>query len=229
MSRHAEALRDNDARFAEFARDITAAQWAGPSLCAEWTNHEVLAHLVIGYQAAVTSIAASMFRHRGSFDAANTDLARLLAARRNPDELIDDFTALARRPRGIGRVLRASFPRRLLLGDHVIHELDIVYALGKESTVPASTVAAVLDTQVRIPNPFVPAAARARGLNLLATDTDWRHDGDGPTVAGRAAHLASVLAGRPWALQFLHGDGAAALAVRIGGEKGGSQTVADTV
>jgi uncharacterized protein (TIGR03083 family) len=225
VSSPAEALRDHDARFAEFARGIAAGEWAKPSLCSEWTNHEVLAHLVIGYQVAVTSIAASMLRHRGSFNAANTDLAHLLAARRDPAQLIDDFTALARTPRGIGRI----FPRRLLLGDHVIHGLDIVYALGKESAIPASVVAAVLDTQVRIPNPFVPAAARARGLNLLATDTDWRHDGDGPTVAGRAAHLASVLAGRPWALQFLTGDGAAALAARIGGEKGGSQTVADNV
>jgi uncharacterized protein (TIGR03083 family) len=211
VSESADALRDNDARFAEFARGITAREWAEASLCSEWTNHEVLAHLVIGYQVAVSSVAASMFRHRGSFNAANTELARRLAARRDPDELIDEFTAMARRPRGIGRV----FPRRLLLGDHVIHELDIAYSLGKESAIPASTVAAVLDTQVRIPNPFVPAATRARGLNLIATDTDWRHDGDGPIVAGRAAHLASVLAGRPWALQFLNGDGAAALALRV--------------
>jgi uncharacterized protein (TIGR03083 family) len=211
VSDPAEALRDNDARFAEFARGITAGEWAEPSLCSEWTNHEVLAHLVIGYQVAVSSVAASMVRHRGSFNAANTELAHRLAARRDPDELIDEFTAMARRPRGIGRV----FPRWLLLGDHVIHELDIAYALGEESAVPASTVAAVLDTQVRIPNPFVPAAARARGLNLIATDTDWRRDGDGPTVAGRAAHLASVLAGRPWALQFLNGDGAAALTARV--------------
>jgi uncharacterized protein (TIGR03083 family) len=216
VSSPAEALRDHDARFAEFARGITAGEWAQPSLCSEWTNHEVLAHLVIGYQVAVSSVAAGMFRHRGSFNAANTELARRLAARRDPGELIDEFTAMVRRPRGIGRVLRAPFLRRLLLGDHVIHELDIAYALGKESAVPASTVAAVLDTQVRIPNPFVPAAARARGLNLLATDTDWCHDGDGPTVAGRAAHLASVLAGRPWALHFLNGDGTAALGARIG-------------
>jgi hypothetical protein len=81
--------------------------------------------------------------------------------------------------------------------------------------VPASTAAAVLDTQVRIPNPFVPAAARARGLNLIATDADWCHRGNGPSVAGKAEHLASVLAGRPWALQFLTGDGAGVLAARV--------------
>ena len=161
-----------------------------------------------------------MFRHHGSFNAANTALARGLAARRNTDELIFDVPALARRPRGIGRI----FPRRLL-GDHVIHELDIAYSLGKQSAIPASVIAAVLDTQVQIPNPFVPAAARARGLNLLAIDTDWCHCGHGPTVAGKADHLASVLAGRPWALQFLTGDGAAVLAA-ASNEKRGLRSVA---
>ncbi|WP_232006862.1 maleylpyruvate isomerase family mycothiol-dependent enzyme [Mycobacterium sp. 1245805.9] len=194
----------------EFARGITDTQWAQPSLCSEWTNHDVLAHLVVGYSAATTAVAASILRRRGSFDAANTELARNLAAQRQPAELIDEFAALARSPRGIGRV----FPRRLLLGDHVIHELDITYALGKESAVPPAVVAAVLDTQVRVPNPFVPAAARARGLNLRATDIDWSRRAAGPAVEGRAAHLAAALAGRRWALQHLSGEGVMALSAR---------------
>jgi hypothetical protein len=156
-------------------------------------------------------MTANMLRQRGSFDAANTELARRLAAQRDPAALIDEFTALARRPRGLGRVL----PKRLLLGDHVIHELDVTYALGKESAVPTSTLASVLDIQVRVPNPFLPATARARGLNLLATDTHWLHRADGPTISGQAAHLASVLAGRPWALRHVTGDGVAVLSARM--------------
>ncbi len=211
MSERADTLRNNDTRLAELAQSLSAAQWAEPSLCAEWTNHEVLAHLVVGYGIAPSAVAGSVLRHCGCFDAANAELARRLAAQRDPADLIDDFIALTSRPRGIGRV----FPKQLLLGDHVIHELDITYALGKESAVPASIVVAVLNTQVRLPNPFVPAAARARGLNLLATDTDWSYRADGPTVSGRAAHLASVLAGRPWALGQLSGDGVATLASRL--------------
>ena len=211
MSESADTLRDNDIRLVELARGISAEQWAEPSLCSEWTNHEVLAHLVIGCGVAFSAVATSVLRHRGSFDAANADLARVLAARCGPEQLLDDLVALGRRPRGIGRV----FPRRLLLGDHVIHELDITYALGKESVVPVPAVVAVLNTQVRVPNPFVPATARARGLNLVATDADWSHRGDGPTVSGRAAHLASVLAGRPWALSCLGGDGVAVLSSRM--------------
>jgi uncharacterized protein (TIGR03083 family) len=206
-----DALRDNDARLAELARGITVAQWAEPSLCTEWTNHDVLAHLVVGYGIALSALGGGILKHRGSFDAANSELARTLAARRDPAQLVDDFTRLTRWPRGIGRL----FPKRLLLGDHVIHELDITYALGKESAVPLSTIVGVLNTQVRVPNPFVPAAARARGLNLIATDADWSHRADGPTVAGRAGHLASVLAGRPWALRHLSGDGVGRLSSRV--------------
>lgn len=211
MSESAEVLRRNDIRLVELLRGISTAQWSEPSLCAEWTNHQVLAHLVVGYQIALSVVTAAVLRHRGVFDAANSELARRLAAHRGPDQLVDDFAALVFRPRGIGRL----FPKSLLLGDHVIHELDIAYALGKESAVPVSTVIAVLNTQVRIPNPFVPAAARARGLNLRAVDAHWSHSGDGPTVMGQAAHLASVLAGRPWALRYLSGDGVAELSARI--------------
>ena len=211
MSRSTDALRDHDVRFAEFARTISTTQWAQPSLCTEWTNHDVLAHLVVGYSATLTSIAAAMLRHGGSFNAANAELAHTLATQRHPRDLVDDFARLMRTPQGVGRV----FPRRLLLGDHLIHELDIAFALGTDSAIPTATVAAVLDTQVRVPNPFVPAAARARGLNLVAADTNWSRHAEGPTVAGQAAHLASVLAGRPWALPYLTGHGVQVLASRL--------------
>ena len=96
----------------------------------------------------------------------------------------------------------------------MIHELDITYALGAESTIPPAILAAVLDTQVGIPNPFVPAFARARGLNLIATDAPWSRLSKGPTVTGNAGHRASVQAGRPWAVQHLTGDGVSTLANR---------------
>jgi uncharacterized protein (TIGR03083 family) len=212
MSKTADTLRNNDTRLAELLKSLTDSQWAQPSLCTEWTNHDVLAHLVVGYSATLSAIATATLRQRGSFDRANADMAHALAARRDPQALVEDFIALTQQARGVGRV----FPRRLLLGDHVIHELDISYALRTDSTIPAAVIAAVLDTEVRIPNPFVPASVRARGLNLIATDTRWSHHSAGPTVTGKAGFLASVLAGRPWALRHLTGDGVAVLAARLG-------------
>jgi uncharacterized protein (TIGR03083 family) len=204
-------LHDNDIRFIEFARELSDDDWSRQSLCTEWSNHEVLAHLVAGYRASPAALALGMARHRGSFDRANTALAADIAQHHHPAELLQEFTALTSRPRGVGRV----FPRRLLLGDHVIHELDIAFALDRKPTVGVDVLAAVLNTQVRVPNPFVPAAAWARGLNLLAIDTDWSHGSGAREVAGGAAHLASVLAGRPWALDRLSGTGVDELAARI--------------
>jgi uncharacterized protein (TIGR03083 family) len=210
MSAERELLRANDLRFLAVARGLSDRDWSRRSLCSEWTNHDVLAHLVVGCQVSPRTVALEMVRHRGSFDSTNIGLAQSLAATRSPAELIDDFTALIDRPRGLGRV----FPRRLLLGDHVIHELDIVLPLGLVPTVEPGVLGAVLQTQVRVPNPFVPAAARARGLRLRATDADWTYGAGGHCVSGKAAHLASVLSGRSWALDRLTGDGVALLRSR---------------
>lgn len=211
MSKLRDLLHHNDIRFVEFASGLSDTDWSRQSLCAEWSNHEVLAHLVLGYRASFSALALGMARHCWSFDRANRALAADLAQRNSPAELIDEFAALTDGPRGIGRV----FPRRLLLGDHVIHELDIALALGRQPSIEVTALVAVLNTQVRVPNPFVPAAAWARGLNLHATDTDWAHGSGGCNVAGGAAQLTSVLAGRPWALDQLSGNGVDELRARI--------------
>lgn len=206
-----ERLRRNDERFVSVAARLREDDWARPSLCDAWSNHEVLAHLVIGCRAGPGVIVAGMARHGGSFDRANAQLARSLAASRGPADLLDEFARLTVRPRGLGRV----FPPRLLLGDHLTHELDILFAIDHTPAIPFDTLAAVLNTQVTVPNPFVPASRNSRGLRLGAVDIDWAHGEQGPTVRGRAADLVSVLGNRARMLTALHGDGVEVLASRI--------------
>ena len=112
-----DLLQENDQRFLALAQGFSADDWARPSLCERWTNHELLAHLVVGLSAPLGSVMRAMVRHRGSFDAANVELARALAAVRRPAELLDDFERRSHEPRGLGRY----FPPRLHLGDHVTH------------------------------------------------------------------------------------------------------------
>lgn len=152
-----ELLRTNDIRFADWASGLTAEEWAASSLCHTWTNHDVLAHLVIGYSGRASALAADMLRDRTSFDGANAELARRLAASRGPQELLDDFVRYRDRPKGMGRY----FPRRLLLGDHVTHELDICFALGRRPTIAPCALTAVLDTQSRCPTRSCPRSATA--------------------------------------------------------------------
>jgi uncharacterized protein (TIGR03083 family) len=206
-----DLLRANDARFYALATGFSGDEWSRPSLCAGWSNHDVLAHLVVGYGAGLAAVPTEMLRHGGSFDRANAAMARARAAMRTPAELLDDFERLTRRPRGLGHY----FPRRLLVGDHITHELDIVFALGREPTVPLEALVAVLNTQVSVPNPFVPAFRNSRGLRLAATDADWTHGDRGPLVLGRAADLVSVLGNRPAMLSRLGGDGIETLSSRL--------------
>jgi uncharacterized protein (TIGR03083 family) len=206
-----DLLRDNDERFLGIADGLSAEDWSRPSLCDRWTNHDVLAHLVVGLSAPLRSVTGAMIRHRGSFDSANAEMAAVLAAVRSPAELLDDFARLKLQPRGIGRY----FPSRLLLGDHVTHELDMVLALGLEPQIPSVVLVAVLKTQVAVPNPFVPAYRNSTGLQLRATDAGWTHGERGPAVEGRAAELVSVLGNRPKMLPRLGGDGVAVLEARL--------------
>jgi len=205
-----DRLRANDARFLAMAAEFNAKEWAQPSLCEDWSNHEVLAHLVVGYSSGIAAIATETVRYKGSFDRANAAIAKALAASRAPGDLLDDFERLTWRARGLGRY----FPPRLLLGDHITHELDMLFPLGREPAIPADALVAVLNTQVSVPNPFVPAFRNSRGLQLVATDADWTHGGRGPLVRGRAAELISVLGNRPAMLTRLEGDGVDVLATR---------------
>ncbi len=91
----------------------------------------------------------------------------------------------------------------------------MVFALGREPAIGADALVAVLNTQVAVPNPFVPAFRNARGLRLRATDAEWSHGERGPVVEGRAAELVSVLGNRPKTLPRLGGDGVAVLEARL--------------
>lgn len=206
-----DMLRVNDERFRALAAGLDPDEWARPSLCDEWSNHDVLAHLVIGYRSRPGVTLREILRHGRSFDRANTAMACALAASRSPADLLDDFGRLMRGPRGLARV----FPPRLLLGDHVTHELDILFAVDRTPRIPGEALAAVLNTQVTLPNPFVPAFRNSRGLRLRATDIDWAHGDVGPLVEGRAAELVSVLGSRPRMLPALRGDGVALLESRV--------------
>lgn len=206
-----DALRANDERFLAVAAGLSPLDWSAPSLCDGWSNHEVLAHLVFGYRAGPGRFAVEILRRGGSFDRANAALACSLAESCTPVELLAEFRHLMGRPRGLGRY----FPRRLLLGDHVTHELDILLGLDREPDIPADTLVAVLNTQVALPNPFVPAFRNSRGLRLVATDAGWTHGARGPVVRGRAADLVSVLGNRTKMLPRLCGDGVAVMESRV--------------
>ncbi|MFF1957030.1 maleylpyruvate isomerase family mycothiol-dependent enzyme [Streptomyces sp. NPDC058220] len=212
MTDHAALLARQDDDFSSFARTLTDDEWHHPSLCDGWTNQDVLAHLVLGLRLPLPRLLVAMGSHRGSFDSANEDLSRRHGDRHTPHELLDAFDRARVRPRGIGRLL----PTPLMLGDHTVHHLDIALALDRPARITPKVANAVLKIETTLPNPFIPARARARGLTLRTTDTDWHRPCDqNLDVAGAAEHLISVLAGRRHALPHLTGNGTTALRTRL--------------
>ena len=201
-----------DEAFLELARSLTAADWTVPSACAGWTAKDVLAHLALGLHLPTSRLLVEISRRRGSFDAANDVLSRRHASEREVDELIEEFDRHRHRPRGIGRL----FPQALLLGDHTVHHIDIALGLGRPVELDPAVADAVLRLETSLPNPFVPAKARASGLRLVALDTGWEHGAvDAPQVRGRAPDLIAALAGRVAALGALVGDGVGVLTARV--------------
>ncbi|MDY7104947.1 MAG: maleylpyruvate isomerase family mycothiol-dependent enzyme [Actinomycetota bacterium] len=211
-------IEEHDRALLGVARTLTDSDWRRPSLCDGWANRDVLAHLVLGARFPLGDLAVTMARE-GSFDRASDVMARRLSAATPTLALLDE---LERHMDRLPLRTRLLFPPRFLLGDRLVHHLDIVLALGREPHVPAEAASNVLRTQVTVPNPLVPARRNARGLRLEATDVDWSHGPAGaPLVRGSAARLVSVLAGRPRALADLRGDGVDALGARVAPATGG--------
>ena len=131
-----DLLRPNDLRFLDVTSTLSPGEWSAASLCEGWTNHQVLAHLVVGYGGGLGPVVSEMYRHGGSFDGANTTLACSLAQMRSPAELLEDFSRLIDQPKGIGRLL----PRRMMVGDHVTHEISLNPAASQSMHVSAVNV-----------------------------------------------------------------------------------------
>jgi uncharacterized protein (TIGR03083 family) len=197
--------RDERLDLADFLAGLTHEQWAGATLCEGWRVREVAAHVVSFEGMTPRGLATRFLKGRLRTDRINAlgvdDLAD-----RSPEQLV----ALLRdnaEPHGLG----AGFGGRMALTDNMIHQQDIRRSLGLARTIPVERLCTALDF-VRY-SPTIRGAWLARGVRLVATDTDWSH-GNGPEVRGPGESLLMAMAGRPHALADLTGPGVARLAAR---------------
>lgn len=103
--------------------------------------------------------------------------------------------------------------------DVVVHGLDIRRPLGRPAPIDPATFALAADFCVgaRWPSTMLlggGAAARVRGLRLVATDQSWSW-GAGPEVRGTGEALILVLSGRAVEPGELQGPGAPVLLGRL--------------
>lgn len=185
---------------------LTPEQWRAPSLCAGWSVHDVVAH-VLSYEELGPRQLAARFA-RGSFRFGRVNAVGLREyADRSPAELTD----LLRRhltPTG----LTAGLGGAIALTDGLIHHQDIRRPLGLPRAVPAERVRPALRTALFAPTLL--GVVRVRDVRLVATDLDWTF-GRGPEVRGTAEALLMTVAGRRGIAAELSGPGRERIARRL--------------
>lgn len=192
---------------ADLLETLDAAQWEAPSLCEGWSVRDVVAHVVSYEELGPAGIITR--RIKGIGRGGSNEVGRAEYARRTPSELVD-FLRAHLRPQG----LTSWFGGAIGLTDGLIHHQDIRRALSVPRDVPGDRVTPALDFALR--SPKLPSRKAVNGLELVATDLDWRR-GSGPTVTGTGEALLMAIAGRSDAVGDLSGTGVPLLAERLTG------------
>jgi uncharacterized protein (TIGR03083 family) len=187
--------------------DLDDARWDEPSLCGEWTVHDVVAHLVDTARTTRLGFVVGLARARFDFHRQN---ARGVERQRgaSPRETLDRLRQVASR--------RSTPPAPLdsRLVEEVVHGEDIRRPLGLTRSYPQEAVIRALLLQARTPASFGGAKELVARIRLTAADADVSI-GVGPEVSGSTLSLLLAVAGRRAALDDLHGPGVATLAAAI--------------
>ncbi|OKH92296.1 maleylpyruvate isomerase family mycothiol-dependent enzyme [Streptomyces uncialis] len=180
------------------------AQWEVPSLCAGWTVHDVVAHLIDTARTTRLGFVAGMVRARFDFDLQNArgvERERGTSARETLERLRQVAPRTSTPP--------APLDSRLV--EEVVHGEDIRRPLGLVRSYPRDAVERSLRLQLRTSASFGGAKELLDRVHLTATDTDLSL-GNGPEVTGTALSLLLAVSGRKAALADLDGPGVPELA-----------------
>lgn len=178
-------------------------QWEQPSLCEEWTIHDVVAHLVNSARTTRLGFVVGLARARFDFHRLN---AHGVARERGASPL----ETLARLRHVASRTSTPPAPLDSRIVEEVVHGEDIRRPLGLTRLYPRDAIVRALRLQARTPASFGGAKELVAPLRLTATDADVSI-GDGPEVTGPALSLLLVIMGRRAALNDLDGQGVGAL------------------
>jgi uncharacterized protein (TIGR03083 family) len=179
------------------------AQWEQPSLCAGWTVHDVVAHMVDVALTTRLGFVIDMARARFDFDRQNT---RGIERARGPSPQ----ETLQRLREAASRMSTPPAPLDTRLVEEVVHGEDIRRPLGVSHFYSQEAVVRSLRQQVRTSTAFGGARELVAGVRLVATDADVSI-GEGPEVRGPAIALLLTVSGRHVALDELDGPGVATL------------------
>lgn len=185
---------------------LDEAQWTQPSLCAGWSVHDVVAHLVDVALTTRLGFAVDMARARFDFDRQNINgLERARGA--TPGETLERLRGVVTRTSG------PPAPMDTRIVEEVVHGEDIRRVVGLTRRYPDEAVVRALQQQTRMPASFGGAKELVARVRLRATDLDLSI-GEGPEINGPALALLLAVTGRRVALDELDGPGVATLAAK---------------
>lgn len=177
----------------------TEQQWQTPSLCAGWSVHDVLAHIVASAKTSKLGFAWEFARARFDFDRFTANgVERERGAR--PAETLDRLRAV------LDRTVSPPAPGDSRLVEMIVHGEDIRRPLGITRVYPQDAVADALRLQIRTSEEFGGGRELVAGLTLVADDAEFS-TGSGPEVRGPLLALLLVASGRGVAAAELRGDG----------------------
>lgn len=178
--------------------DLTEQQWATPSLCADWTVHQALAHQVATAKMNPGRFLGKFASAGFSFERmSRKDIAQQSAG--GPERTLVEFRAL------MGSTSSPPGPKDTWLGECLVHSEDIRRPLGIKREYPLPMVTRAIEFYSGS-NAIIGGKTRVAGLKLVADDTTWSN-GDGPIVEGPALSLLLAATGRKSALDDLTGPG----------------------
>lgn len=187
---------------------LDEGRWEEPSLCAEWTVHDVVAHLVDTARTTRLGFLAGLARARFDFDRQNArGVERARGA--SPRETLERLRqAAARTSTPPAPLDEAGWWRKSCTERTFMRPLGIVRSYPEEAVVRS------LRLQVRTPASFGGAREIVAHTRLTASDADLSI-GEGPEVSGPVLSLLLAVSRRRVALDDLDGPGLAALAGAI--------------
>jgi uncharacterized protein (TIGR03083 family) len=191
------------ADLASILGDLPQDAWDARTLCELWRVREVVAHMTMPFRYDTAAFMAELAESGGDFTALSNRLAARDAAALSPAELTETIRANVRHPWEPpgGGFIGA-------LNHDVVHSLDVTVPLGLGFTVPEERLRAILpssddETAVTF------FGTDLSGVELRATDVDWRFGGGSSPVSGSGQDLLLVLFGRKLPPGHLDGDASA--------------------
>lgn len=203
-------IADERRRAADLIEPLTAEQLRTPSLCGEWTVHDVAAHLLMPLITPFSKFMESMFTSFFNFDKANVNLTKAVSVRSAPE------IAAALRERADHPFKPPGSGYEAPLTDAIIHQQDIRRPLNLRGAVDQEPLGVGLSYVASGKAKAIAPSSRVTGLHFQASDLDWSA-GEGALIRGPGEALLLAMAGRGVALGDLDGPGVALLRQRLDG------------